>query len=160
MSELLHAATLAAALGCGAVAGVFFAFSAFVMRALVGLPPAQGVAAMQSINRSAISPLFMAALFGTALACLGLAAWAALSRGQPSTARLVMGGALYLVGAILVTIARNVPLNEALAGLDPQAADAAGHWARYAATWTAWNHVRSLAALGAAALLTVSLTVA
>ena len=40
------------ALGCGLIAGVFFAFSAFVMKALALLPPAQGIAAMQSINGS------------------------------------------------------------------------------------------------------------
>jgi len=54
-------------LGCGLVGGVFFAFSAFVMNALANLAPAQGIAAMQSINRSAIRPTFMIALFGTAL---------------------------------------------------------------------------------------------
>jgi hypothetical protein len=32
------------------IAGVFFAFSTFVMKALVRLPPAQGIAAMQAIN--------------------------------------------------------------------------------------------------------------
>jgi uncharacterized membrane protein len=157
MSGLLYAATLVTALGCGLVAGVFFTFSTFVMRALLELPPAQGMAAMQSINRSAISPFLMVALFGTALACLGLAVWAALSWDQPSSVWLVMGGVLYLVGAIAVTIACNVPLNDALAALDPGTADAAGHWARYASNWTTWNHVRGLAALGAAALLMVGL---
>lgn len=41
---------LLAALGCGLIAGVFFAFSTFVMSALARLQPAQGIAAMQSIN--------------------------------------------------------------------------------------------------------------
>ena len=54
-----------------AMGGVFFAFSAFVMQALARLPPAQGIAAMQSINVAAVTPPFMVALFGTALACLG-----------------------------------------------------------------------------------------
>ena len=40
MTGLLYAATLATALGCGLVAGVFFAFSTFVMPALKRLPPA------------------------------------------------------------------------------------------------------------------------
>ena len=74
MSAALQALTLAAALGCGTVGGVFFAFSTFVMPALRRLPEAQGVAAMQSINITAITPLFMTALFGTAVVCLGLAA--------------------------------------------------------------------------------------
>ena len=50
MIDLLFALTFVSALGCGLIAGVFFAFSAFVMKALVRLPPTQGIAAMQSIN--------------------------------------------------------------------------------------------------------------
>jgi uncharacterized membrane protein len=57
MTGVLYAATLATALGCGLVAGVFFAFSSFVMPALKRLPPAQGIAAMQSINKLAVTPL-------------------------------------------------------------------------------------------------------
>ena len=42
MTGLLHWVTLVTAVGCGLSAGVFFAFSAFVMPALGRLPPAQG----------------------------------------------------------------------------------------------------------------------
>jgi len=38
-NQLLFALTLFAALGCGLVGGVFFAFSTFVMKALSRLPP-------------------------------------------------------------------------------------------------------------------------
>ena len=82
--------TLVAALGRGIMGGVFFAFSAFIMKSLAGLPPAQGIAAMQAINVTAITLVFMLALFGTALACLALAGltlrtWAApLSIGSPA----------------------------------------------------------------------------
>ena len=73
MPGLLYPLTLTAAVGCGLVAGVFFAFSSFVMKALARLQPAQGVAAMQAINLAAINPAFMLALFGTALACIAIA---------------------------------------------------------------------------------------
>ena len=59
------------------VAGVFFAFSTFVMPALRRLPAAHGVAAMQSINVLAVTPVFMTALFGAGVGCLGLVVWAA-----------------------------------------------------------------------------------
>jgi uncharacterized membrane protein len=159
MTGVLHAATLTSALGCGLVAGVFFAFSTFVMPALKRLPAAQGIAAMQSINKLAVTPAFMAALFGTAVACLGLVAWAAISSGERPAVLVIVGGALYLVGTIGVTIACNVPLNEGLATLDPQGAGAAGRWEEYATTWTAWNHVRTVAALAAAAVLTTALRI-
>ncbi len=60
---LLRILTLISALGCGLVAGVFFAFSTFVMKALDRLPPAQGMTAMQSINVVVINPWFMTAFF-------------------------------------------------------------------------------------------------
>jgi uncharacterized membrane protein len=61
LDALLFALTLFAALGCGLIAGVFFAFSAFVMKALGRLPPAEGIAAMQSINIAVINPVFLTA---------------------------------------------------------------------------------------------------
>ncbi len=159
MSGVLYAATLVTALGCGLIAGVFFAFSTFVMPALKRLPPAEGIAAMQSINEQPVTPAFMTALFGTAAACLGLVAWAVISLGERPAALVLASGALYIVGTIGVTIARNVPLNERLANLDPQGAEAAGRWEEYVAKWTAWNHVRTVAALAAAATLTIALHV-
>jgi uncharacterized membrane protein len=68
----------------------------------------------------------MTALFGTAVACLGMIAWAAISLGERPAALVLVGGALYLVGTIGVTIARNVPLNDRLAALHHQGAEAAG----------------------------------
>ncbi len=47
MAELVFILALCAALGCGSMAGVFFAFSTFVMRALARLQPALGIEAMQ-----------------------------------------------------------------------------------------------------------------
>jgi uncharacterized membrane protein len=138
-------------------AGVFFAFSSFVMSALNRLPAAQGIAAMQSINERAVTPAFMTALFGTAVACLGLVGWAAISWGERPAALVIAGCVLYLVGTIGVTIACNVPLNDGLATLLPQGADAADRWNEYVTKWTAWNHVRTVAALAAAAMLTAAL---
>lgn len=65
MTRAAHLLTVAAVLGCGLNAGVFFAFSGFVMAALRRLPAPQGIAAMQSINVTAVRPPLMAALFGT-----------------------------------------------------------------------------------------------
>ena len=157
MSGILYAATGVAALGCGLMAGVFFAFSAFVMDGLAGLGSTRGMAAMQSINRAASSPTILTALFGTALVCIGLAVWAVAETGQGSGSWLVSGSGVYLVGAIGVTLARNVPMNEALARVDPERPEAAGHWDRYLRRWTVWNHVRAVAALAATVLLTVGL---
>ncbi|MEA5626539.1 DUF1772 domain-containing protein [Nostoc sp. UHCC 0251] len=156
-ADLLFALKLFAALGCGLVAGVFFAFSTFVMSALARLQPREGITAMQSINITAINPLFMIALFGTALACLFLAIASLSKWHQPGTIYLLLGSLLYLVGTILVTIAFNVPLNDTLAIAKPDSTEGANLWARYLTNWTLWNHVRTIAAFGAAALLTIAL---
>jgi uncharacterized membrane protein len=72
---------------------------------------------------------------------------------------VLAGAALYIVGTIGVTIACNVPLNNRLATLYPQGADAACRWEEYVAKWTAWNHLRAAASLAAAAALTIALQV-
>ncbi len=159
MSGIPHIATLATALGCGLIAGAFCAFSSFVMPALRRLPTTEGIAAMQSINVLAVTPVFMTALFGTAAACLGLAAWAVVSSDGRTRALVLAGCALYLVGTVGVTMACNVPLNNGLAKLDARGAEAATRWERFVARWTAWNHVRTVAALAAAAPLTIALHV-
>ncbi|MBE8966797.1 DUF1772 domain-containing protein [Nostocales cyanobacterium LEGE 12452] len=145
--------TLFTALGCGLVAGVFFAFSTFVMNALARLQPKEGIIAMQSINITAINPLFMLALFGTAMACIFLAISSVLKWHQPGAAYLLVGSLLYLLGTVLVTIAFNVPLNDALAIAKPDSTEGANLWARYLTNWTFWNHVRTIAALAAALIL-------
>jgi uncharacterized membrane protein len=151
---MLSLLTLAAAVGCGLVAGVFFGFSTFVMRALARLPAAQGIAAMQSINVMAIRPLFMTALFGTAAACVALAIAAIANWPARGTGYLLAGSLCYLVGAIGVTILFNVPRNNVLATLDANAGGSIGPWTEYLRTWTAWNHVRTATSLVAAVLLT------
>ena len=157
MDGLLVALTVVTALGCGLNAGVFFAFSSFVMKALARLQPAQGIAAMQSINLVAVTPAFMATLFGTATACVALGGWALVDWNDPAGPWLLAGSACYLLGTIGLTIAYHVPRNNALAALQSQRAEAAGRWARYVAEWTRWNHLRAAASLAAAVLFTLAL---
>ncbi|HSS65716.1 MAG TPA: anthrone oxygenase family protein [Gammaproteobacteria bacterium] len=156
IDELAPILTVVAAVGSGLVAGIFFAFSTFVMRALDRLPPAQGIAAMQSINVAVINPWFMTVFFGTAVACLILVVFSLLDWNKAGAGYMLSGGALYLIGTILVTIVFNVPRNDALAAVDPESADGARLWADYLKSWTAWNHVRTAAALASAALFTVA----
>ena len=49
---LLLCAEFIAALGCGLAAGVFFAFSSFVMQGLKDLPAADGIKAMMAVEAS------------------------------------------------------------------------------------------------------------
>lgn len=156
---LSFALTLTAALGSGLMAGTFFAFSSFVMRALGRLATGQAIAAMQSINVVVINPLFMAGFAGTAAVCAVLAGASLLRWGEPEAAYALAGSLCYLAGTFGVTIAFNVPRNDALAAVDADSDDGAQVWAEYLRSWTAWNHVRTAAALAAATALTIALVV-
>ena len=148
--------TAVCALGSATVGGVFFAFSTFVLPGLRRLPPAGGIAAMQQVNVTAVRPGLMSALFGTAALCLVLAIWAGASGEIRRNPALLIGALLYLVGAVGVTAAYNVPLNNALAALPATPAGAAG-WADFLRGWAVGNHVRTVTCLGAAAAFLVAL---
>ena len=154
---LLFTITLVAALGCGLMAGLFFAFSVSVMKALARLPSAEGIAAMQSINVAIINPVFLAAFFGTAVACVLVMIASFLRWHDFGAVYLLSGAALYLVGTFLVTLVFNVPKNNALASVAPANPESASLWTDYLSKWTAWNHIRAAAALAAATSLTIAL---
>jgi uncharacterized membrane protein len=157
VDQLQSVLILLAVLGCALIAGVFFAFSTFVMKALARLPAREGIAAMQSINVVVLNPWFLGAFLGTAAVCV-LAMIFSLARWHDdSEVYLVAGTLLYLVGTLFVTIAFNVPRNEALAAVAPAHPDSASQWTRYVASWTTWNHVRTAAALAAAVSFGIAL---
>ncbi|MBK8160252.1 MAG: DUF1772 domain-containing protein [Rhodospirillaceae bacterium] len=148
---LLFPLTLAAALGAGLIGGVFFAFSSFVMRALGQRPAPEAIAAMQAINIVVINPLFLGVFMGTAVlaAAVAILGWFGIATG--GVGYLTCASALYLVGTFGVTMIGNVPLNNALAAMQPESAEAAALWVRYLRQWLLWNHVRMLAATLASA---------
>lgn len=138
---------LAAALGSGLMAGLYFAFSICVMEALGRVRPAQGIAVMQAINVSILNVTFASVFGGTALVALGSAVMAVIEVGWVGSGYSILGAAAYLIGSLGLTLAYHVPRNEALARLDPEAPDAVSCWARYRSEWTSGNHARVLASL-------------
>ncbi|MEL7085134.1 MAG: anthrone oxygenase family protein [Cyanobacteria bacterium P01_A01_bin.3] len=148
---------LCAATGCALTAGIFFAFSTFVMQALALQPAPPGISAMQSINITVINPWFMTAFFGPAIAGTALTVLALRQWEQPGSMYWLAGTLLYAIGTIGVTVAGNVPLNDALAAVSPESSHGATLWLKYVTDWTVWNHIRTAAAVGAAGLFTWSL---
>ncbi len=151
MHQVLFVLTFLAALGSGLIAGLFGTFSNFAMKALGSLAPEKGMAAMQAINAAILNPGFFVVFFGTALASLVLALLAVVQWGSPGAIWLLVGGMLYFVGGIVVTMIFNVPMNDALAAANPATPEGAALWRDYLTRWTAWNHVRSVATLAATA---------
>ncbi len=157
MDQLIPIVGTVALLGSALVGGIFFAFSSFVMKALSGVPSAEGIGAMQSINVVVLNPSFLSVFMGTAVVSLGAVVLALAGWGR-SFAPFFLGGSLfYLLGTFLVTMLGNVPLNDQLAAVsatDPAARDV---WEPYVSRWTAWNHVRTAAAMVAALLYSLGL---
>jgi uncharacterized membrane protein len=145
------------AIGCGLLAGVYFAFSTFVMTSFVRIPPAAGIAAMNSINTVIVKSPFMPIFFGTTLAAAALVVLALFRLGQPGAISMLAGGAIYVLGMFVVTLVFNVPLNDMLAKVDPSSAAGAALWARYAKDWTVWNHVRTVASTAACILFVAAI---
>jgi uncharacterized membrane protein len=104
-----------------------------------------------------ITPTFMTALFGTGLLCLVLIAGAIMSWGRASSYWLLAGAVIYLIGNPIVTMAFNVPLNDALAAVDPASANGAAVWTNYLSEWVMWNHVRTITAIVAMACFILAL---
>jgi len=154
---VLETLTFVTALGAAVMGGVFYAFSTGIMQALGRLPSTQGAAAMQSVNIAVINPLFLGLFLGTAALCLGLCVAAPFTWDESGSGWRLAGALLYLVGSFAVTMAANVPLNNALATVDPDSSVGETTWARYLRTWTRWNHLRTVASIAAAACLVRSL---
>ncbi len=157
MERFTQIATFAAALGSGIMGGLFFIFSVCIMAAFARLSPANGIAAMNSINVTILNGWFLSVFMGTALLSLFLiVAW--FFSWIPAGQAFVLAGSLaYLVGIMIVTMVFNVPMNDALAAVAPDSAEGAALWQDHLSRWTMWNHVRTLGGIGASARFILAL---
>ncbi|TPV62248.1 DUF1772 domain-containing protein [Aestuariibacter sp. GS-14] len=121
--------------------GIYFIFSCTVMRAL--RQSEQGAEIMVLINREILNPLFYLCFFGSAVASLTFV----LSRSNH-----YLAGLIFFIGTFMVTLIKNVPLNNAL--LEASGDASLQHtWQTYLTKWLFWNHVRSVTAIVSGALL-------
>lgn len=138
-----------ATLGSGLMAGMFFAFSSFIMTALSQITHKNGISAMQSINRTVLNPLFFSIFFGTAAMSGYLLVTSVTSLAWSQNSHLIIASLLYLIGTFAVTVCFNVPLNNQLANISSDPSEAEHFWKDYLKRWTFWNHLRTLASIGA-----------
>ncbi len=157
MNSLTTIAVLLALLGSALIAGVFFAFSSFIMKALAERPAAEGIAAMQSINVVVLNRSFLGTFMGTALVSVLVAVLAVVAWEQPEAPWYLAGALLYLVGTFFVTVGGNVPLNDRLKAVSAVDEDAVPVWEHYLARWTMFNTLRTIAAFAAVLVFTVGL---
>ncbi|MDQ7069531.1 MAG: hypothetical protein Q9M48_02085 [Rhodobacterales bacterium] len=103
----------ATAVYCWLVAGVFLAFSDFVMKSLGAIPAAQGITAMQSINILVFRSVFMVGLFAICASSIFLIGYTYFT-AAPDTGLIVAAGLLYIVTVMIVSVVGNIPLKESL----------------------------------------------
>lgn len=141
----LPTVVVVAAVGAGLMAGVYFAFSAFVMRSFDKLGAMQAADAMNAINEVILRSWFMVAFFGSTLLYGILCTIALLDSSINGRWLLLAAGLIYIFGMFVCTVLFNVPLNNQLrdAGSDTKA----GIWNLYYKQWTRWNHLRGVASL-------------
>ena len=151
-STLVTILLWAAALSSGLIAGVYFAFSGFIMKAFDKIETAQSVAAMNSINEVILRSLFMPVFFGSSIISFLLVVVAFVYWGEAGAGPALIAGMIYFAGMFVCTVVFNVPLNNALAKLGPDSNNTQQMWSRYLRTWTNWNHLRTVSSLITCAL--------
>ena len=137
----------AAALGSGLMAGVYFAFSGFIMSSFKKLPPEHAISAMNSINETILRSLFMPLFFGSSVVSVLMVLVAIINWGNAASGLLLIAGGVYFIGMLLCTVVFNVPLNNALLEVDPVSDDGHQFWSHYLKKWTGWNHLRTVSSL-------------
>jgi uncharacterized membrane protein len=147
--QLRALSLLAATITMGLAAGTFTLYAHTIMPGLKSTDDRTFVAAFQSLDRAIINPWFMVGAF---LGALGFTVLAALTNlGHDPLPWVIAALVLYLI-AFVITMAVNVPLNDALkaAGDPDRIRDLAGVRERFhEARWAAWNLVRVATSLGA-----------
>ncbi|MCC5942114.1 MAG: DUF1772 domain-containing protein [Balneolaceae bacterium] len=146
---MLFTLTFIAAIGSALMAGLFFAFSNFVMQALGQLPPANGISAMQAINKTVQNALFFLVFMGTAAISLFLILNAIIQWVPCQPTRFLFGGLFYLTCSFLMTVFLHVPLNNRLEQANTHSEKSLNFWDVYLRRWTSWNHIRTLGSLAA-----------
>lgn len=155
MTETQRYVTVAVTTCAGLSAGVFFAFSTFVMPAINRLHPSAAIEAMQQLNKAAPNGAFMTVLFAPLLGMAWLVVTVGRRGGTP--AAYVIAGSACFVAGLLVLMGYHVPHNDALNKVSAHAPDAHRKWRDFYGGWTAWNHVRTLAFSAATALFALAL---
>ncbi len=157
MEVLVNVLLLATVVAVGVMAGVYFTFSAFVMRSLDMIEKPAGMMAMQTINREILKSAFLPLFFLSSAACAVFVVIAILDLSEGGALPMLAGAMAYLGGMFLVTVLANVPLNDQLEATPAHGAEGEPMWRRYMQRWVAWNHVRTVSCFVATALLAAAL---
>lgn len=140
----------------GAIFGFFYAWVCSTMWGLDAADPRLAIGAMQAMNASVRNAVFAPAFFGTPFALMLAGGFLLRDGFRRGALGFAVGGVIYLCFGVALTMFINVPMNEALAGVDvPEDIKAAQRiWDTYSGRWQIWNQIRT-AASGAAFLIAI-----
>ncbi|MFB7252378.1 DUF1772 domain-containing protein [Microbacterium sp. NPDC056234] len=117
--------------------GTFWSFSTGVMPGLGRTDDETFVTSMRAINRAVMNPLFLLPIFLPPVSLI----WAgSITPEQPRGWMLIVSGVVFFFGAIAVTVAGSVPLNNALDNSTSSATVTRGTFER---RWNVLNDVRT-----------------
>jgi len=137
----------AAALSSGVMAGVYLAFSGFIMRSFNQLGAAQAIAAMNAINITIVRSVFMPVFFASTIFSMCLIVASIVYWDEVGAGVMLIAGVVYLMGMFFCTVVFNVPLNNSLATFKGEAGSLQQVWDQYYKVWTGWNHVRVISSI-------------
>lgn len=136
-------------------AGIIFIFSNTIMPALSTCEPKVGIYVMNTINNAIVNPLFVFIFFGGLISAYPTGVmWKNKNEFSVAARSYALASTLiYFLGQFLVTIAQNVPRNDALQAVDENTEEGASYWTeQYLKSWVAWNTARGIFALVSAIL--------
>lgn len=122
--------------------GLYFAFSNTIMPSLKQFE--SGADVMAEINKVILNPVFMAVFLLSGIGSLYLMIVA--------DGLLAVSGAIFLIGTTLVTMVKNLPLNNQLRDSDKERPQV---WQHYLDKWVFWNHIRTGSAVISGLLVVV-----
>lgn len=143
------------------VAGLFYSWSCSVIPGLSRLSDKNYLAAMQSINKAILNPVFFVSFIGT-LVLLPLSTYQFFVR--PLSIQfwlLAIATLIYTIGVFGVTVFGNVPLNDQLAAFNLSSAgptEIAAHRMQFEGTWTNFNTLRTISAVSVLVLVIICCT--
>jgi len=141
----------------GLMAGIYFAFSVFIMKSFTELPALQAAQAMNKINDVILNTLFLPLFFGSTIGFAGLIVWSFADWHPDQSQPVVSAAAIYIAGMFAVTAFGNVPLNNKLKSSSIDDTLLIEFWHEYRHSWTRLNHLRTLSCLASCSLLIVAL---
>ena len=122
--------------------GLYFIFSNTIMSSLKQFE--SGADIMVEINNVILNPLFITLFWLSGLGSLLLFIF--------SEGLLLISSAIFFIGTTIVTMVKNVPLNNQLRDAS---SDREKVWLKYLDAWVFWNHIRTFAAILSGLLLVI-----